>query len=142
MTTNAQPTIAPLILGASADELCGDEIEALLVKAEGQRVVFTAGHYARDINHCVVCGEAEDVVATGWSTHAGHDCADLRCEACGLDWSTVAGLTGHDAINGLPAIHEVEVDGEWGAVGKAMVSQLRDKEQAQRSGWAAMKEAC
>ena len=86
--------------------------------------------------------DAEDVVATGWSTHAGHDCADLRCEACGLDWSTVAGLTGHDAINGLPAIHEVEVDGEWGAVGKAMVSQLRDKEQAQRSGWAAMKEAC
>lgn len=134
-------TIEPLILGASADELCGDEIEALLVKAEDQRVVFTAGYHAQHLNHCVVCGEPGDVVATGWSSHAGHECADLRCEACGLDWSTAADGIGLDAITGYPAVHEVEAAGEWGPVDKAMVSQLRNKEQAQRSAWAAMKEA-
>lgn len=134
-------TIEPLILGTSADELCGDEIEALLVKAEDQRVVFTAGYHARNPHFCVACDESGDVVATGWSSHAGHECADLRCEACGLDWSTAVDGIGSDAISGHPAVHEVEVEGEYGPVGKAMVSQIRDREEAQRSAWAAMKEA-
>lgn len=134
-------TIEPLILGISADELCGDEIEALLVKAEDQRVVFTAGYAVRRPADCVVCGEPGDVVATGWSSYAGQECADLRCEACGLDWSTAVDGIGTDAITGYPAVHEVEVEGEYGPVGKAMVSQIRDREEAQRSAWAAMKEA-